>query len=67
MRDRSDAYVLSDEVYKDLLYTGSHVSIAAMPGMQDRTIIPRRAVEELRHDGAGASATAFSRSRSSMG
>ena len=39
MRDRSDAYVLSDEVYKDLLYTGSHVSIAAMPGMQDRTII----------------------------
>ena len=39
VRDRSDAYVLSDEVYKDLLYTGSHVSIAAMPGMQDRTII----------------------------
>ena len=31
--------MLSDEVYKDLLYTGSHVSIAAMPGMQDRTII----------------------------
>ena len=39
VRDRSNAYVLSDEVYKDLRYTGSHVSIAAMPGMQDRTII----------------------------
>ena len=39
VREKSDAYVLSDEVYKDLLYTGSHVSIAAMPGMQDRTII----------------------------
>ena len=39
VRDRSDAYVLSDEVYKDLLYTGAHASIAAMPGMRDRTII----------------------------
>ncbi len=39
VRDRSNAYVLSDEVYKDLLYTGSHVSIASMPGMKDRTII----------------------------
>ena len=39
VREKSDAYILSDEVYKDLLYTGSHVSIAAMPGMQDRTII----------------------------
>ena len=39
VREKSDAYILSDEVYKDLLYTGSHVSIASLPGMQDRTII----------------------------
>ncbi len=39
VRDQSDAYILADEVYKDLLYTGQHVSIATMPGMADRTII----------------------------
>ena len=39
VREQSDAYILSDEVYKDLLYTGQHVSIATMPGMADRTII----------------------------
>ena len=34
-----DLYILSDEVYKDILYDGSHVSIAAQPGMAPRTII----------------------------
>ncbi len=32
-------YVLTDEVYKDILYEGSHFSIASVPGMADRTII----------------------------
>ena len=35
----SDCYVLADEIYKDILYTGEHHSIAAFPGMADRTII----------------------------
>ena len=39
VREQSDAYILSDEVYKDLLYSGQHFSIATMPGMADRTII----------------------------
>ena len=34
-----DCYVLADEIYKDILYTGEHHSIAAFPGMADRTII----------------------------
>ncbi|HLF04753.1 MAG TPA: pyridoxal phosphate-dependent aminotransferase [Dehalococcoidia bacterium] len=32
-------YVMSDEIYKDILYTGEHHSIAAFPGLTDRTII----------------------------
>ena len=36
---RPNLYVLSDEVYKDLLYEGNHSSIASVPGMADRTII----------------------------
>jgi aspartate aminotransferase len=32
-------YVMSDEIYKDILYTGEHYSIAAFPGLADRTII----------------------------
>ncbi|MBQ3393383.1 MAG: aminotransferase class I/II-fold pyridoxal phosphate-dependent enzyme [Lachnospiraceae bacterium] len=34
-----DLYVLSDEIYGELTYTGSHVSIASLPGMQERTIV----------------------------
>ncbi|MDP3063028.1 MAG: pyridoxal phosphate-dependent aminotransferase [Chloroflexota bacterium] len=34
-----DLYVLSDEVYKDILYEGEHFSIASVPGMEERTII----------------------------
>jgi aspartate/methionine/tyrosine aminotransferase len=38
LRD-SQAWVLSDEVYRRLLYEGEFASIAAEPGMLDRTII----------------------------
>ena len=35
-----DLYVLSDEIYSELSYTGKpHVSIASLPGMRDRTIV----------------------------
>ena len=34
-----DCYVLADEIYKDILYTGEHHSISTFPSMADRTII----------------------------
>jgi aspartate/methionine/tyrosine aminotransferase len=34
-----DFLVMSDEIYAELLYDGDHHSIAALPGMQERTII----------------------------
>lgn len=34
-----DLWVLTDEVYRRILYEGRHVSIAALPGMAERTII----------------------------
>ncbi len=34
-----DIYVLSDEIYSELTYDGSHTSIAEFPGMQERTIL----------------------------
>jgi aspartate/methionine/tyrosine aminotransferase len=36
---RHDLMVLSDEIYCDILYEGTHVSIATLPGMSERTII----------------------------
>jgi aspartate/methionine/tyrosine aminotransferase len=33
-----DLWVLSDEVYEDYVYDGVHRSIAAMPGMAERTV-----------------------------
>jgi aspartate/methionine/tyrosine aminotransferase len=36
---RTNAWVLSDEIYSRILYEGTHFSIAAVPGMQERTII----------------------------
>jgi aspartate/methionine/tyrosine aminotransferase len=36
---RTNAWVLSDEIYSRIQYEGAHFSIAAVPGMQDRTII----------------------------
>ncbi|MDT8840932.1 aminotransferase class I/II-fold pyridoxal phosphate-dependent enzyme [Paraburkholderia fungorum] len=35
---RHDLWVLSDEVYADLTFEREHVSIAAMPGMAERTV-----------------------------
>ncbi len=35
---RHDLWVVSDEVYADLVFDGQHLSIAALPGMAERTI-----------------------------
>ena len=37
--ERDGLYVLADEIYKDILYSGEHHSIASIPGMAERTII----------------------------
>ena len=34
-----DLYVMADEIYKDILYTGEHYSIAAFPDLEKQTII----------------------------
>ena len=34
-----DLYVISDEIYGELTYSGKHVSIASLPGMKERTIL----------------------------
>lgn len=34
-----DIFVMSDEIYSELTYKGEHVSIASLPGMQERTIL----------------------------
>ena len=34
-----DIYVMSDEIYSELTYKGKHISIAAIDGMQERTIL----------------------------
>ncbi len=34
-----DLFVLSDEIYSELSYQGNHVSIAAIPGMPERTVV----------------------------
>ena len=36
---KHDIYVMSDEIYAELTYKGQHVSIASLPGMQERTIL----------------------------
>jgi aspartate aminotransferase len=36
---KHDCYVLSDEIYSRILYEGEPLSIASLPGMQERTII----------------------------
>ena len=36
---KHDLYVISDEIYGELTYKGKHISIATMPGMQERTIL----------------------------
>lgn len=32
-------FVISDEIYSELTYDGDHVSIASLPGMQERTLV----------------------------
>lgn len=34
-----DIFVISDEIYSELTYSGNHVSIGAFPGMKERTIV----------------------------
>jgi len=36
---KNNIWVLSDEVYSKILYEGEHISIAALPGMREHTII----------------------------
>ena len=36
---KHDLFVLSDEIYSELTYTDSHVTIASLPGMKERTIL----------------------------
>lgn len=38
LRDR-DLFVLSDEIYSELVYDGRHRSIATWPGMREKTIV----------------------------
>ncbi len=34
-----DLLVIADEIYSELTYNGEHVSLASLPGMQERTIL----------------------------
>lgn len=34
-----DLFVISDEIYSELTYSGEHVTIASFPGMKERTVI----------------------------
>ncbi len=36
---KHDLFVMSDEIYSELSYKEEHVSIASLPGMQERTIL----------------------------
>jgi aspartate/methionine/tyrosine aminotransferase len=38
-RENEDITVLADEIYMRLIYEGEHTSIAALPGMAERTIV----------------------------
>lgn len=38
LREHEGIYVISDEIYEHINYTGQHVSFASLPGMHDRTI-----------------------------
>ena len=37
--ERHNLFVLSDEIYGELTYSGDHVSIASLPGMKERTVL----------------------------
>lgn len=36
---KHDIFVMSDEIYSELTYKEKHVSIASLPGMQERTVL----------------------------
>ncbi len=36
---KHDIFVISDEIYAELTYKDKHVSIASLPGMQERTVL----------------------------
>ncbi len=36
---KHDLFVMSDEIYSELTYKEKHVSIASLPGMQERTVL----------------------------
>ena len=36
---KHDIFVISDEIYSELTYLDKHVSIAALPGMKERTVL----------------------------
>lgn len=35
---RHDAWALTDEIYEHIYYTGTHIPLATLPGMRDRTV-----------------------------
>ena len=37
--DRHDVYVITDEIYEYILYSGEHISMLNLAGMSDRTIV----------------------------
>ena len=37
--DRYDVYVITDEIYEYILYSGEHISMLSLAGMSDRTIV----------------------------
>ena len=37
--EEHDLFVISDEIYSELTYTGNHVTIASLPGMKERTVL----------------------------
>lgn len=38
LRD-TDVHILSDEIYSELTYQGTHVSLASLPGMREKTLV----------------------------
>lgn len=39
IKNRDDVFVLSDEVYSQILYDGKHQSVASLPNMREKTIL----------------------------
>jgi aminotransferase len=39
LAERHDLYLISDEIYDRLTYTGTHTCLSALPGARDRTVL----------------------------